>query len=405
MVAQMRRAGRQVNRAASFVIPVAAMVVGCTPANTDCLRNDASCNPVLFLLRPPPICTRTYAQVIQPENAAAVRNELAAQAALGASGTATATTFGSVTGYAGGVLAPNGRIYLIPYSATQVAVIDPNARSVGVIGGALGGGGGRYAGGVLAANGKIYGFPYNNSTFLQIDPATDTVTELGTLPGANKWAGGVAAPNGRLYGTQGFVGTALVIDPSGPSASTVQGTGVGSPGHVYEGAVLGLDGNAYWFPAEGLTSAFAFLDTTTETPTRFGSNSTGAYFSGALAPNGRIYAMPSAGGALAEIDTDSRTVTRFGSVTTSYVGAALAASGRIYSVSNAGTKFLELEAGDQSLTERDTAGSTGWQGAVLALNGKIYGIPLTGTNILEIDTKSNGSLCSAITLSGYLNKF
>ena len=58
----------------------------------------------------------------------------------------------------------------------------------------------KWAGGVLAPNGMIYGMPYNSTTILKIDPTTDTATTFGSLSGTNKWFGGVLAPNGRIYG-------------------------------------------------------------------------------------------------------------------------------------------------------------------------------------------------------------
>jgi hypothetical protein len=64
-------------------------------------------------------------------------------------------------------------------------------------------GGNKWYGGVLAPNGKIYGIPYNSTDILIIDPVTDTATRSSmsaTLTGTNKWAGGVLAPNGKIYG-------------------------------------------------------------------------------------------------------------------------------------------------------------------------------------------------------------
>ena len=57
----------------------------------------------------------------------------------------------------------------------------------------------KWFGGVLAPNGFIYGIPYNSTTVLKIDPSTDTATTFGSLTGTNKWFGGVLAPNGFIY--------------------------------------------------------------------------------------------------------------------------------------------------------------------------------------------------------------
>ena len=60
----------------------------------------------------------------------------------------------------------------------------------------------RYAGGVLAPNGNIYGVPYNATNVLIIDPVTDTAdttTITGITGSSTKYAGGVLAPNGKIY--------------------------------------------------------------------------------------------------------------------------------------------------------------------------------------------------------------
>jgi hypothetical protein len=78
----------------------------------------------------------------------------------------TATTFGSVAGadkWIGGVVAPNGFIYGIPYIATAILKIDPSNDTATTFGSAT-----AYAGGVLAPNGSIYGMPFSATTVLKI---------------------------------------------------------------------------------------------------------------------------------------------------------------------------------------------------------------------------------------------
>jgi hypothetical protein len=58
----------------------------------------------------------------------------------------------------------------------------------------------KWIGGVLAPNGMIYGIPYSSASVLKIDPTTDTATTFGNLSGSTKWRGGVLAPNGMVYG-------------------------------------------------------------------------------------------------------------------------------------------------------------------------------------------------------------
>ena len=58
----------------------------------------------------------------------------------------------------------------------------------------------KWWGGVLAPNGKIYGIPYNSTQILEIDPEIGTTTLFGSLGTGPKWVGGVLAPNGKIYG-------------------------------------------------------------------------------------------------------------------------------------------------------------------------------------------------------------
>ena len=99
--------------------------------------------------------------------------------------------------WVGGVFAPN--IYGIPYGSNSVLIIDPvtNTADTTTITGLSG-----WYGGVLAPNGKICGIPLNSSSVLIIDPVTNTAdtTTIAGLSESSKWVGGVLAPNGKIYG-------------------------------------------------------------------------------------------------------------------------------------------------------------------------------------------------------------
>jgi len=108
---------------------------------------------------------------------------------------------GSLSGtdkWFGGVLAPNGKIYGIPFNATQILEFDPSTGTINLIGSLSGTN--KWTGGVLAPNGKIYGIPYNATQILEFDPSTGTINLIGSLSGGYKWMGGVLAPNGKIYG-------------------------------------------------------------------------------------------------------------------------------------------------------------------------------------------------------------
>jgi hypothetical protein len=112
-------------------------------------------------------------------------------------------------------LAPNGKIYLLGASNsslnTLVRVLDPNNNSISIIGTLPGGvfADSGYSGGVLSPNGKIYMIPQNNSYFIVIDPSNDTVSSFLTFAGTtwtgvSKYEGAVTLPNGDIFaGTDG----------------------------------------------------------------------------------------------------------------------------------------------------------------------------------------------------------
>jgi hypothetical protein len=61
----------------------------------------------------------------------------------------------------------------------------------------------KWLGGVLGPDGKIYGIPFSSTDILIIDPVTSTATRSAmgaSLSGSGKWIGGVLGPDGKIYG-------------------------------------------------------------------------------------------------------------------------------------------------------------------------------------------------------------
>ena len=224
------------------------------------------------------------------------------------------TIFGSLgSGYAnwyGGVLAPNGYIYGVPYNSTTVLKIDPTTDTVTTFGDLVGSA--KWVGGVLSSNGCIYCIPHTSTTILKIDPTTDTVTTFGDLAGSTKWAGGVVAISGYIYCVPYDATTVLKIDPTTDTYTTFGSLDGASK---WIGCVLAPNDKIYCVPYD--IDTILKIDPATDTATTFG-NFVGyhKWSGGILALNGFIYTVPRYTSQSMRIDPDTDTATLFGSLTT-----------------------------------------------------------------------------------------
>lgn len=296
----------------SLAFAFSLSTAGCL--NFECDNNDFRCQSdfqlgYLAALQP---CNVDYFNAGQPIRGAFYLQSLRAQAALGASGSATASTFPSpVAGtqkWLGGVLAPNGLIYGIPNATPQILVIDPATDTATTISGP-GAGADDWFGGVLGADGKIYAIPRNNDQILVIDPVTNTTSTIAspvTGGGGAKWRGGVLAPNGKIYSAPaaGPATDILVIDPATQTATTMP-----SPTTDLFSPVLAPNGKIYALPRVGATTPVVVIDPLTETSYTIAHNVDGEWIGGVLAPNGIIYAVPDNGPNILMIDPATDTVT------------------------------------------------------------------------------------------------
>ncbi len=137
---------------------VASLLLSACFFRNECHESDPGCSPLIvglsYILNP---CTIVYDELTNPNRwSAYLQPELLLQSSLGQSGGQQAVSFGSAApgggAYYGGVLAPNGRIYLVPISATSYRFIDPAADSVQAFGPPTPGGF-AFQGGVLASGG------------------------------------------------------------------------------------------------------------------------------------------------------------------------------------------------------------------------------------------------------------
>ena len=280
----------------------------------------------------------------------------------------------------GGVLAPNGNIYCCPDSQDSVLIIYPNFNSFDIrtITG-LGSSSGKWSGAVLSPNGKIYCIPRNNSSVLTINPSlntVDTTTLVGLGSGTDKWWGGALAPNGKIYGTPHSSSSVLVLDPDSPIVSL---TGTHTLA-TYDDSTRLLSGSGSSFQTE-LTIGDNVIITTSAGSTYTGhiefissqtslklalqlgvsltvagnitnlqrtkradietiqGLSTALWRGSVLAPNGKIYSMPSGSSSVLITDPQSSLINLTGNHSSaSYSGTTLTGSGSLFTT--------ELVAGD-----------------------------------------------------------
>ena len=317
--------------------------------------------------------------------------------------------FGSVpSGFKGYnlTLAPNGKIYCFGSapggSNTFAVVIDPNSNSVSSFGIASDNNG--FAQGVLAPNGKIYLIGYNDTLVRVIDPSNNTISSIGTLVGTtanNKYLGGVLASNGKIYTVPYNSTVVQVIDPNSGTISSFGTLPINSTSSVlvnsplfFNGAVLAPNGKIYCIP-DG-ASYFWFIDPDTNSITSFATmpvyaGGNGYNYKGALAINGKIYTGPGARSIIFIIDPETNSVSQLTTVNFFGFDIRLFPNGKLYMHGgghSVATFFTVLDPVNNTITTGiNMSLYTGYQsafGCIVAPNGKVYYGNYNATQFLAI---------------------
>lgn len=310
--------------------------------------------------------------------------------------------------YGSGVLAPNGKIYCMPSTASDIMEIDPktdeltfwpaNNKDVEF----------KYMAAALAPNGKIYAMPYNAEQILEFNPQSKNVRYIGSFSGSSKYRGCVVGPNGKIYAFPNDAPSILEFDPETDKANFYDIENQGTS-QFWE-CILAPNGHIYGIPAlYGEILEFDFHNKEIyqrSTVTNYGSAS---YGGAALSPDGNIYAIPRNSPSVLAINPNTNIVKSFGSLDTKtkYNGGVLGANGKIYGVSAFAPKLIEINSKDYTINQFGSISInsiSGYCGGVMAMNGKIYCIPFGATEIMVIDPGwryKDPSVC----LSPYLNKY
>lgn len=153
--------------------------------------------------------------------------------------------------------------------------------------------------------------------------------------------------------------------------------------------VLAPDGKVYCLPSPSGT--ILAIDPVTRKAAAVAemSSPTGMYFGGVLAPDGAIYGIPHTATDILRFDPKTRDVTTFGEAPGggAYWGGIVASDGKIYCVPSWATDVLVIDPATRQLTRFGTldADPYKYSGGVLAPNGKIYCMPDRARRILVID--------------------
>jgi streptogramin lyase len=306
----------------------------------------------------------------------------------------------SANQYFGGCLAVDGNIYAMPYAVNSILKINPNTETITQESnipsptGILGAG---FQSTIALKDGRICGVPVFATNAIFYDPKTKEYTLSNSVSG--QWISGVLAENGKIY-CPGYRSTRiLVIDPVAGTASTSVFSPVGSANDPYAdptnwaGSVLAPNGKIYGVPS-GSASVLE-IDSVSGIVSTFGSLSSSNYkwWNGVLAPNGKIYCAPNAATTILKIDPIARTATTFGN-TLSVISAneyiyfsILGSDGKIYYTLYNSNKILRLDPDTEQLSIHNTLNEyASFGSAVMAPNGNIYTIP-AGTGISTVRAK------------------
>jgi hypothetical protein len=276
---------------------------------------------------------------------------------------------GGSTGFVGGVLLPDGRVFCTPRSSTTARIYNPATDTLTTPNATYPG---SAFSSVLLHDGRVYSMPWIGGVTARIyNPVSDISTlsqtphPISTNPSFSNFIGAVVLPDGRVFCVPHGSTSARIYNPTTDSLTTPNGTYPGNG--TFTGGVLLPDGRVLCVPNIG-TSARIYDPATDTLTTPSGTYSGGSFLGGVLLPDGRVFCVP------------------FNST-----------SARIY---NPNTNTLVASA-TFSPSPSDT--SPFFQGGVLLSDGKVFCVPRGSTTALIYG--GGGGFDINVSLSSYYNKF
>lgn len=298
----------------------------------------------------------------------------------------------------GGVLAPNGNIYLIPGSqSTPITILNPytNGLDFSTISNPDVSDN-NYYGGIVAPNGKLFCTPYNSSRILVVDTFTNNISyiDVSSTTSSNRWVGGCLAPNGNIYMSPYNDNNVLIVNPNTSAVSYLDISGLAPGIRKFQSAVMGTNGNIYLVPcsAQVVVVVNPFTNTASVPAGLAGLPGGFKFSAGAIASNGKIYMCPDSVSYAGVVDTSSNTYTQISipelssGVRTS--GAVCARDGNVYFMPRDATFITKINTATDTYSIFGSLSSQTdkYVGGVLGPNHKIFAVAGSSKNVGIIKT-------------------
>lgn len=295
------------------------------------------------------------------------------------------TEFGSITNtvyWLSGCLAPNGKIYCVPWNGTQVLEINPETKESTLVGDVLPSSYSKWDQFAIGVNGKLYSMAYGIKFILEFDPDTYE-TDLISTATFTYHHGTIAAPNGKIYGCP-FGNYILEFNPLTRYINYISMPTSG--GAQYNGGCLAPNGKIYYAPWD--KAEIAVFDPNTHEIELVGSFG-GSYWGAVLAPNNKVYMLPYVGSYVLVIDTITHNTELLSrsDISGNFAHGSIC-NGIIYSLPYASNTYDILKINTfnnevSKITHKNILNFTG----IINYKDKLFGIPAS-TSILEIDTNN-----------------
>lgn len=295
--------------------------------------------------------------------------------------------------YKGGVLAPNGKIYCVPYMSNDILVINPKDNTISFINIPYNG----YSGGVISKNRKIYCTPFtpDNNKILVINTDYDNFyyLEINNIINDYQWSSSVIYEN-KIFFIPYCHNDILIINTIDNSISYISYNNINDiSNNKWSGGILAPNGKIFCIPYN--SNYIAIIDPeelNIETIYIDNINYNQKWNSGVLAQNGYIFCIPSNSDKILKINTYDNTYSFIDinneNIPDKWYGGTLSTNGLIYMMPYNSDKLLIIDPNTDLYLIKNNIGNNNndWVGSILVPNGKIYGIPCNNTSVLIIKT-------------------